>query len=472
VIDIERLKTWLPERRWFGGKGHTIDSIEIVDQTVVEEGDPALVIALLRVHSAGQDPELYHAPLMIPSDGEAWDPFDDPARLGQLGSLMAHGESLKGDFGVFHFGGPGLDPLSPPGSESTRTLGVEQSNSSVVLDEKVILKLFRRPGVGPNPDLELNRLLTNEGFREVPAQVGEILYEGTLEGEDIQIDLGIAQEFIHDGIEGWESTLREVRALYDQIHEEDAKEDLKFLTEQRAADILDSLAELGDATGGLHIVLSREEIDPELAPEEIEVEDLATWTRSARTTLRKLIDSGMDELVPLKDAIEERIAAVEQVQHPGFKTRIQGDYHLAQVMHTPRGWVLLDFEGEPARPLEERREKQSPLRDVAGMLRSFSYAATAVLFERAEPESEEWLRLEPWSNCWEKVARERFLNSYLARSHEGRFLPAERDDIFVLLDFFEIDKALYELGYERSNRPDWIRIPLRGIRDTVARGTT
>jgi maltose alpha-D-glucosyltransferase/alpha-amylase len=106
------------------------------------------------------------------------------------------------------------------------------------------------------------------------------------------------------------------------------------------------------------------------------------------------------------------------------------------------------------------------------MLRSFSYAATAVLFERAEPESEEWLRLEPWSNCWEELARERFLNAYLARSHEGRFVPEDRDDIFVLLDFFEIDKALYELGYERSNRPDWIRIPLRGIRDAVTRGTT
>ena len=469
MIDVKRLQAWLPERRWFGSKGQKITSIEVVDQAVVDDGDPSLVFALLRVHFDDSTPDLYQVPLVVPAEGEAWDPFDDPERLAIIGELMAHGESIKGDFGIFHFGGPGLDPLSPPG-KAARTLGVEQSNSSVILDEKVILKLFRRPGLGPNPDLELNRLLTNEGFREVPPQVGEIVYEGTIEGEEIAIDLGIAQEFIHDGVEGWEATLRGLRALYDQIHIEDTKEDIKFLTEQRSAETLDSLAELGDVTGGLHIVLSREEIDPELAPQEIDHDDLAGWAKASRKTLRRLIDSGLEEIVPLKDDIEARIAAVEGVEDPGYKTRIQGDYHLAQVMLSPRGWVLLDFEGEPARPLEERREKQSPLRDVAGMLRSFSYAATAVLFERAQPETEEWRKLEPWADCWEELVRERFLHAYLAKSHEGRFLPAERDEIFVLLDFFEIDKALYELGYERSNRPDWIRIPLRGIHNVLTRG--
>jgi maltokinase len=469
VIDLDRLKTWLPERRWFGNKGQTISSIEIVDSAIVDEGDPPLVFSILRVRFEDGTHELYHAPLMAQTDGEAWDPFDEPSHLEILGELMAHGESIKGDFGTFMFGGPGLDPLSPPGKEA-RTLGVEQSNSSVVLDEKVIVKLFRRPGIGPNPDLELNRLLTNEGFREVPPQVGDIVYEGTLEGEDVEIDLGIAQEFIHDGVEGWEATLRGIRALYDQIHPEDANEDIKFLTEQRSAETLDSLAELGDVTGGLHVLLSREDIIPELAPEPIAPDDLPTWARSARDALEQLTRSGVQEIKSMRDEIEQRIFAVEEMQPHGYKTRIQGDYHLAQVMLTPRGWVLLDFEGEPARPLEERRQKQSPLRDVAGMLRSFNYAATSVLFERGEPDSDEWLKLEPWADCWEQLARDRFLHAYLARSHEGRFLPEERDDIFVLLDFFEIDKALYEVGYERSNRPDWVRIPLRGIRMVLDRG--
>jgi maltose alpha-D-glucosyltransferase/alpha-amylase len=138
-------------------------------------------------------------------------------------------------------------------------------------------------------------------------------------------------------------------------------------------------------------------------------------------------------------------------------------------MRKLRDWVLLDFEGEPARALEERRAKQSPLKDVAGMVRSFSYAATSALFERAQPDSDEWQGLEPWADAWEQLARERFIAAYISKSHEGRFLPADRDDIFAMLDFFEIDKALYELAYERSNRPDWVRIPLRGIARVIAR---
>ena len=132
--------------------------------------------------------------------------------------------------------------------------------------------------------------------------------------------------------------------------------------------------------------------------------------------------------------------------------------------------MILDFEGEPARSLEERRAKHSPLKDVAGMLRSIGYAASASLFERAGDDPSEWERLEPWALEWERMARERFLRGYLARSHEGNFLPPDRESQFALLDFFEIDKALYELGYELNHRPDWIHIPLRGIRQVIERG--
>jgi maltose alpha-D-glucosyltransferase/alpha-amylase len=132
--------------------------------------------------------------------------------------------------------------------------------------------------------------------------------------------------------------------------------------------------------------------------------------------------------------------------------------------------MILDVEGEPMRSLEERRTKQSPLRDVAGMLRSFSYAATAALFEGGEPDSEEWKRLQPWADSWEALARERFLSSYLRKSHEGKFLAAERETLGVLLDFFEIDKALYELDYELAHRPEWVRIPTTGIARVLERG--
>jgi maltose alpha-D-glucosyltransferase/alpha-amylase len=131
--------------------------------------------------------------------------------------------------------------------------------------------------------------------------------------------------------------------------------------------------------------------------------------------------------------------------------------------------MIIDFEGEPRRTIEERRTKQSPLKDVAGMLRSFSYAATAALFERAEPDSQEWQDLASWGACWEELAREHFLAGYLRTAHEGHFLPADRVHVGVMLDVFEIDKALYELAYERGHRPDWVRIPLRGLHQVLDR---
>jgi maltose alpha-D-glucosyltransferase/alpha-amylase len=134
--------------------------------------------------------------------------------------------------------------------------------------------------------------------------------------------------------------------------------------------------------------------------------------------------------------------------------------------------LIIDLEGEPARPLSFRRSKLSPLKDVAGMLRSFSYAAVATLFDRAEPDSDEWTRLLPWATSWESLARDRYLTGYLGKAHEGHYLPVDRDEIMTMLDVFEIDKALYELNYERNNRPNWVRIPLMGITNVIERGHT
>jgi maltose alpha-D-glucosyltransferase/alpha-amylase len=175
------------------------------------------------------------------------------------------------------------------------------------------------------------------------------------------------------------------------------------------------------------------------------------------------------EIEEVAPEIESRIDLLEGLPDAGLKTRIHGDLHLGQVMRVPRGWLITDFEGEPARPLEERRAKHSPLKDTAGMVRSFAYAATAALFERGGPGEPEWTRLEPWARAWEEAARDRFLGAYLRTSHEGHFLPTDRDAINVLLHFFEIDKALYEIGYELSHRPEWVRVPVHGISRALER---
>ena len=468
TIDAALLSQWVPEQRWYGGRGRDLRGVGILDVGVLHDGPPALVIALAELTYADRRRDLYQLPLLVESDGGARDATTEPDRLRLLGELMAHGVSIKGNHGVFQFGGPGLDPLAPPGAGSLRVIGREQSNTSLVFDEHVILKLFRRVAIGPNPDLELTRLLTSEGFPHIPMHLGEITYEGELRDEEVSIDLGVAQSFLLDAVEAWQETLREIHALYDQIDPRDVAEDMRFLIEERGAASLGALEELGEVTASLHVALSREDVDPELLPEQVDSYDLQEWASRARDSLTRLVAAGAEELRPLADAIQARIARLEGVEDAGLRTRVHGDYHLGQVLSTPRGWMILDFEGEPARSLDERRAKQSPLRDVAGMLRSFSYAASTALYERCDPGSDEWHRLEPWANVWETLARERFLHGYLTRSHEGRFLPPDRGALDVMLDVFEIDKAVYELGYERGHRPHWVRIPLRGITRVLA----
>jgi trehalose synthase-fused probable maltokinase len=470
-IDTARLKEILPERRWFGGKGRTLDAVELFDAGIIEDGPPALALAIVTVRFADGGEQLYHLPLLVDEDGAARDAVEEPDRLRIFGELMAHGSSIKGDRGVFQFGSPALNPSEPPGRISGRVLGAEQSNTSIVLDEQLILKVFRKVEIGQNPDLELTRFLTNEGFDSIPSHLGEITYEFEDDGETSNIDLGLAQSFIGDAVDGWQRTLEALSTLYDAIEPEDLAEDRRFLIEQRAGELLESIAALGETTASLHVALSREETDPAFLPETIDAYDLESWATRAMESLQRLLDDGVSELQPIFNEIEERIDGLRRVEKPGLKTRVHGDYHLGQALHTAKGWRILDFEGEPARSLEERREKQSPLRDVAGMLRSFDYAATAALFARTEPGADEWARLEPWAHTWEELARERFLAAYLSLAQvEGRFLPPERSELDLLLDVFELDKALYELGYERSHRPDWVRIPIKGIRHVIERG--
>jgi trehalose synthase-fused probable maltokinase len=477
-VDVTPLLDSLPSQRWFGGKGRPLRDIEVVDSGVIEDGPPALVLAIVRVRFADDlGDHLYHLPLLVDEGQRARDAFEEVERLAVLGDVMAHGTSIKGDHGVFQFGGPGLDPLSPPGGSSVRSIAAEQSNSSLILDEHIILKLFRKVEAGSNPDLELNRVLTNEGFDNVPPHLGEVVYEGEIAGEESTteelwtIDLGIAQTFFPEATEGWARALRHLDGFLGEADDLDAREDMRFLTEERAHAFLRSVDDLGDATALLHITLAREEAAPELAPEPIDDFDLERWALRAGQLLTRVLSVDTGAIAASKKAIQDRIDALRVVSDAGAKTRVHGDLHLGQVLNTSRGWMIIDFEGEPARNLDERRAKHSPLRDVAGMLRSFSYAATAALFARTEPESAEWQRLEPWADTWETVARERFLHAYLTRSHEGKFLPTDREALSTMIDAFEIDKALYELAYELSHRPAWTRIPVAGIHKILGRGS-
>jgi maltokinase len=315
-----------------------------------------------------------------------------------------------------------------------RPVGVEQSNSSIVFGEDLILKAFRRVEPGVNPELELLRFLSTRGFEHIAPLAGWYEVEGRL----IDATLGILQEYLAGAHDGWELALDELRSDPDGL--------------------LDRLQVLGGVIGQLHAALGSDSSDPAFSPDEPSAEALSILTADVDEQIERVfLDlSEIEALAPIRGRgqdVRERLAALSHVGVAGRVIRTHGDLHLGQTMLSGDAtWIVLDFEGEPARPLLERRRKRSPLRDVAGMLRSFAYAASASDLQRGRPAPE----------GWEERAREAFLAGYL-ESVDPALLPPGEAPTRTLLSIFELEKAMYELRYELNNRPDWVSIPVAGI---------
>jgi maltokinase len=329
---------------------------------------------------------------------------------------------------AFHWSG---DPLA---AETVRLMGAEQSNTSIVIDESTVLKVFRRLEAGDNPELEMVRFLTSRGFENVPALRGWY----ALEGELLDATLGVAQELVHDGRDGWELVL-------------DA-----LATDPEG--VLRDLRELGEVIGQMHTVLGSDATDPDFAPEEPGEEALALLTATIDEEIERVffdLPDGLDDIAPIAgrgEEIRDRLQLMSHVVAGGRLIRHHGDLHLGQTLRTPDRWMVLDFEGEPARALIDRRRRRSPLRDVAGMLRSFAYAASATKILRGKEAPPDW----------EARARAEFLDGYIAEV-DPNLLPASEAGVRQLLAIFELEKAVYELRYELNNRPDWVPIPVAGI---------
>jgi trehalose synthase-fused probable maltokinase len=463
-MDTSALLESVSAQRWFAGRGSEVAEVKILDFVRLDPGPPELILALTRVTASDKTTAIYQMPLLLDGKKVVGDAFTDVSRLGVIGRLMAGSESIRGRKGVFDFSGPGLNPLDPPGGKSVRSLKGEQSNSSLVLDNRFFVKIFRRLGAGSNPDLELNRLLTNEGFEGVPPQVGEITYRGSVEGSKNTYDLAIAQQVVGRAKNGWTLVLNDIRNLLATANDQVSGRERREFVERQCAENLLRLEDLGDRTAALHVFLARDDFPAEFSPEPARPADLRTWAASTRAWLRKLSDTALRPATveQAKTLIEE----LRSVPDRGSKMRIHGDYHLGQTLLSRRGWNIIDFEGEPARSLDERRKKHSPLKDVAGILRSFSYASTIALFEQTLPRA---AQAEPWADTWEAATRDHFLTGYRRRSHEGHFLPKDNRSRALVLAFFELDKALYEINYEQTHRPDWTRVPMRGLRTILRR---
>jgi maltokinase len=329
-------------------------------------------------------------------------------------------------------------------------MGAEQSNSSIVYDERIILKVFRRIQRGHNPEVEITEALAAQGFRCVAEPLA------TLRVRDF--DLAILQPFLAGAVEGWALALTSLRDLFGlndtssiPIINLDDPPPGPPDPAQAGGDFAGEATRLGEMTGSMHVALA-EAFGRRPA-------DAAEWAMSIAKQVDELEPGDLDR--DGAQVILDELAALDA----GAAIRVHGDYHLGQVLRTDAGWYVLDFEGEPARPIDDRRRPSSPLKDVAGMLRSFHYASAVARTERDED------ALEGLAAAWEMRNRQAFLRGYMRAAGDGAILPADPESTAVVIAAFELEKAVYELGYERAHRPDWIHIPLAALRRLTERET-
>ncbi len=522
----DALVGYLKSQRWFGGKARQVKSATFVETAPLSSASTEAVITQIRVEYTEEDPEIYIMPLSFATGERAlhisetspnavlarlavrdkteeksgclYDAVIDKEFCKALIQMIVRRRRLRGAEGEFVALPTRALKENRTGSIAgleVSSMRAEQSNSSVVFGDQFILKLFRRTQPGINPDLEIGYFLTERAaFSHTPAVAGTIEYRPR-KGDSIAV--GILQSFVPNEGDAWRHTLdalsqyfeRAVTRPADEL--KDLQQPMPFVVRLQRAVIPDFAGELvgpflenvkllGQRTAELHVALASSPEDPEFAPEPFSVlyqRSLYQSMRNHSGKIFQLLRGNLDALrgtvlddalkvLDLRNEVLNRFRALLLRKITAERTRIHGDYHLGQVLYTGKDYVIIDFEGEPARPLTERRIKRSPIRDVAGMLRSFHYAAYTSFFGNigsAVVRPEDMVAMEPWARVWNVWISATFLNSYLEHASVGGFLPANRDDFNIVLNTYLLEKALYELGYELNNRPDWVRIPITGI---------
>ena len=527
---LERaLPAFLQTRRWFAGKALTIKEARIADTITLQHNAAASVIALIDVDYVQGNRETYALPITFasgqgaarirqaaphaevaevqvvgkdgPSDGILYDAVEDPAWCVSVLEAIGRRRQFRGARGELvavptrafrSLYGPADAPRSPS------VLRGEQSNSSIVFGDRLILKLYRRLAEGVNPDLEVGRFLTEHtAFAHVAPVAGALEYRAS---EREPVTVGILQGFVANEGDAWRYTLDQVKQYLERALARNVREavpvpgaDLLALTDQDppglVAEMLGAYVEsarlLGRRTAELHIALASVAEDPDFAPEPFtalyqrslyqSMRNLAgavfQLLRERRSTLPAEMAPQAARVIGLEDKVLQAFRGLLEHKVTARRIRCHGDYHLGQVLHTGKDFVIIDFEGEPARPLSERRHKRSPLRDVAGMLRSFDYAVQTVLLGVAGGviRPDDVPRLEPWARFWLRWVSSSFLRAYLHDMAGTALIPAVRGDLAMLLNVLLLEKSVYELGYELNNRPDWVKIPMRSIVEIIER---
>ncbi|MET9266651.1 aminoglycoside phosphotransferase [Amycolatopsis sp. NPDC004079] len=433
------LPDWLPAQRWFAGKDRPVDEVRPVELTVLAGPDPLLVHTVVDVLQGDRTepyqllvgrrsgvPEVASAAVLGEGLYEASGDADLTAGL--LDRMAAGGSA-----GPLRFAAE-PDATLEPGLRS-RPITAEQSNTSLVYGGQYILKLFRKLSAGTNKDLLLHRALQDAGCKHIARVVGSI--SGELHGEPAT--MGMLQEFLPDAVDGWAMATTSVRDLLAEPDQAAAEAGGDFAGESER---------LGAAVAEVHADLATA-----LGTEPADSDELDRTVRAMTERLDQ-VSSVVPELAVYAPALREVFETVRAHESPIVMQYIHGDLHLGQVLRTVNGWLLLDFEGEPAAPVAERHALRSPLRDVAGMLRSFDYAAHQRLV--GQPENADVTR---HAMEWARRNRAAFCSGY-ARAGGPVGDPQAQAG---LLRAFELDKAVYEVAYEHANRPDWLSVPLAAI---------
>ncbi len=519
------LPAHLPSQRWFGSKARSIKSVEILDALPIQPAPVPAAVFVVSVDYSEGEAEMYVLPLaflgtdeveqldesvatavvarLSTRTGDGWlvDAMTLPGVATALLETLARRRVLRGSGGdIVAVQGKQLRRVlgAEPGALTATPLRGEQSNTSILFEERLILKLFRRPEPGPNPDVEIGQYLTDRvPFANTPPLAGSLVYRPK-RGEETTI--AIVQGFVPNEGDAWHYTQDMLARYLDRAAAttdvdarvdvpglgllELARAELPGVVRESIGIYLESARALGERTAEMHLALATETDDPAFAPEPFSPFYLRQLYQAMRNRAEASLQTLRQRLMDLPDPLRGDARALLEMQRSllarlrgvlsgpitGLRTRIHGDYHLGQVLHTGKDFVIIDFEGEPALALSARRIKRSPLRDVAGMLRSFHYAAFAALHERERAgmlREYDVLRIERWARLWVSWVSATFLGAYLAAAARGRFLPASDKAVQELLDAFLIEKAMYELSYELNHRPDWVRLPLRGILDLI-----
>jgi len=431
----EKALTELVRReRWFGARSRTVERGRVVDAAQLGTSERDGLWALYEIDFADGGSDVYQL-LCSRTDADAADLSLAPDLVRVLVARLGTGAGLDGVNGRVAFHGDDV----PAGLETEPVEGVggEQSNSSVVLGKRAILKVYRRLEGGLSPELELLRFLDAHGFANVPTLLGWYDYAGPR----LDSTLGILQEYALGESDGWNLVLESL-----------ADDPELFVASARR---------LGEVTGAMHTVLASDHVDPQFRPERLDAAALAELSDSVESEVHEVFDvlpsehAALDVVRARRAEVLERLRTLRELGAFGVVIRHHGDFHLGQVLWTGSDWLVLDFEGEPARTLEGRRRKRSPFRDVAGMLRSFAYAAETSRAQSAPPPPD-----------WEERVRAEFLDGYVS-TVEPTLLPPSNSARAALLAAFELEKAVYELRYELDHRPDWIGVPVAGILRTL-----